>query len=248
MTDKTEVEAPAPTQEGRQMSDVAETLTKTLRRAEDGAGTLPVKEAVKLRPADWHAVTRDAREAAAEITDLRAQLAAVESAMGRGAERFMFPPDGGDPTLAEMVGNMRQQLDAAEAALAKAEAFKLTVASLKNQLTAESERAGRLEAASRALRAQLASAVKERDEARARFNDIDLCKMGQAPCNALLAAEAESDRLRRALDEAVKTARSHWLADNDPNDGTDCVSPYDHLLYRAMLAAVPAAPPAVSQD
>jgi hypothetical protein len=39
----------------------------------------------------------------------------------------------------------------------------------------------------------------ERDEARSRFNDLDLCRHGQAPCNALLAAEAERDRLREAL-------------------------------------------------
>lgn len=43
--------------------------------------------------------------------------------------------------------------DALREALAKAEAFKLTVASLKNQLTAESERAGRLETALRDARA-----------------------------------------------------------------------------------------------
>lgn len=47
------------------------------------------------------------------------ELDDVEKAMGVDAVRFMYPPDGGDPTLAEMVGNMRQQLDAAEAALAK---------------------------------------------------------------------------------------------------------------------------------
>lgn len=33
-----------------------EALEKLLRRAEDGAGTLPAKEAVKLRPKDWHAI------------------------------------------------------------------------------------------------------------------------------------------------------------------------------------------------
>ena len=43
----------------------------------------------------------------------------------------------------------------------------------------------------------------ERDEARSRFNDIDLCKMGQAPCASLLAAEAEVARLREALEELV---------------------------------------------
>jgi hypothetical protein len=69
------------------MSDVAERLTKTLRRAEDEAGTLPAKEAVKLRPVDWHAVTKEAREAAAEITDLRDKLvSATERAQRAEAE------------------------------------------------------------------------------------------------------------------------------------------------------------------
>lgn len=73
------------------MSDVVEKLTKTLRRAEDGAGTLPAKEAVKLRPADWHAVTREAREAANEIARLRAELAAAkERALKFHAETRAF--------------------------------------------------------------------------------------------------------------------------------------------------------------
>jgi hypothetical protein len=38
-----------------------EALMKAIRRAEEGAGTLPAKEAVKLRPSDWHAVCRLAR-------------------------------------------------------------------------------------------------------------------------------------------------------------------------------------------
>jgi hypothetical protein len=66
-----------------------------------------------------------------------------------------------------------------------------------------------------ALRAALASAIKERDEARARFNDIDLCKMGQAPCNALLAATAESDRLRRALEPFANDWRAFPGCDPD---------------------------------
>lgn len=36
-------------------------LMKAIQRAEEGAGTLPAKEAVKLRPDDWHAVCRLAR-------------------------------------------------------------------------------------------------------------------------------------------------------------------------------------------
>jgi hypothetical protein len=92
----------------------------------------------------------------------------------------MFPPDGGDPTLAEMVGNMRQQLDAAET--------------------------------------NLASAIKERDEARAdasqwqgalRFCGGEWSDERGTMLNTIqreraraTAATAESDRLRRAL-EAV---------------------------------------------
>jgi hypothetical protein len=44
--------------------------------------------------------------------------------------------------------------------------------------------------------------VRERDEARSRFNDIDLCRMAQSPCNALLDAEARIAELTRERDEA----------------------------------------------
>lgn len=40
-------------------------LMKAVQRAEDGAGTLPAKEAVKLRPSDWYAVCDRARKLAA---------------------------------------------------------------------------------------------------------------------------------------------------------------------------------------
>ncbi len=33
-----------------------EKIERALRRAEDGAGTLPAKNSVKLVPADWHAL------------------------------------------------------------------------------------------------------------------------------------------------------------------------------------------------
>lgn len=58
------------------------------------------------------------RRAATLIESQRATIerdrAAVFDAMG-DAVRFMDPPDGGDPTQAEMVANMRRQLEAAEA-------------------------------------------------------------------------------------------------------------------------------------
>lgn len=36
--------------------DEVDALQRALAKAEDGAGTLPAKEAVKLCPADWHAL------------------------------------------------------------------------------------------------------------------------------------------------------------------------------------------------
>jgi hypothetical protein len=42
----------------------ADALMRAVRRAEDGAGTMPAKDAVKLRPADWHAVCDAARKLA----------------------------------------------------------------------------------------------------------------------------------------------------------------------------------------
>lgn len=145
---------------------------------------------------------------AAEITTLRAELADVEKAMGANAVRFMDPPDGGDPTLAEMVANMRLQLDAAEAELAaakeRAEAFKLTVASLKNQLTAESERAGRLNAALREGALQSLVDQQQAEEA----------------WDAQKRAEAKAEGLAKALEELPTAivaldwkARKDWTVD-----------------------------------
>lgn len=45
------------------MADLGERLRRALTRAEDGAGTLPAKESVKLRPADWHRLQDIIREA-----------------------------------------------------------------------------------------------------------------------------------------------------------------------------------------
>jgi hypothetical protein len=42
----------------------ADALMRAVRRAEDGAGAMPAKDAVKLRPADWHAVCDAARKLA----------------------------------------------------------------------------------------------------------------------------------------------------------------------------------------
>lgn len=35
----------------------------------------------------------------------------------------------------------------------------------------------------------------------------------------------------KLLQELAIKARADWLEENDPNDGTDCVSPYDEYLY-----------------
>ena len=47
--------------------DLIKRIEAIVLGAEEHAGTLPAKEAVKLRPADWHAVCRVAREAAAAL-------------------------------------------------------------------------------------------------------------------------------------------------------------------------------------
>ena len=48
--------------------------------------------------------------------------------------------------------------------------------------------------------AKAAKLESERDEARLRFNDVDLCQLGQAPCFALLAAEARAERAKTERD------------------------------------------------
>ncbi|MBX9911219.1 MAG: hypothetical protein K2Z25_21255 [Beijerinckiaceae bacterium] len=44
-----------------------------LLRAMDGAGTLPAKDSVKVRPADWHAMEAFVREAVAALRASRAE-------------------------------------------------------------------------------------------------------------------------------------------------------------------------------
>lgn len=54
------------------------------------------------------------------------------------------------------------------------------------------------------LRAEVERLTQERDEARGRFNDLDLCHMGVAPCQTLISAHDEAARLRAMLDEALE--------------------------------------------
>ena len=52
------------------------------------------------------------------------------------------------------------------------------------------------------LQKDLDAAVAERDEARSRFNEIDMCKNGQAPCKWSLKLIAERDAAIAERDEA----------------------------------------------
>ena len=60
---------------------------------------------------EWWEISGTLRGAIASA--IRAEREAVLRALGPGS-RFMDPPDGGDPTPAEQVANMRAVLDAAE--------------------------------------------------------------------------------------------------------------------------------------
>jgi hypothetical protein len=52
--------------------------------------------------------------------------------------------------------------------------------------------------------AELERVKGERDEARSRFNDIDLCQHGQAPCEWALKLSARAERAEASLGVAVK--------------------------------------------
>lgn len=54
-------------------------LRKAMYRAMEGAGTLPAKESVKIRPADWHALEKAVAEAAALIDSLVEKMLRVEA-------------------------------------------------------------------------------------------------------------------------------------------------------------------------
>lgn len=41
----------------------------------------------------------------------------------------------------------------------------------------------------------------------------------------------DDGQYRVTLYSEIKQARNKWLVENDPCDGTDCVTPFDHFLY-----------------
>ena len=49
-------EAPLEADNMADARELRKRLEATVQRAEDGAGTLPARESVKVRPADWHAL------------------------------------------------------------------------------------------------------------------------------------------------------------------------------------------------
>jgi len=49
--------------------------------------------------------------------------------------------------------------------------------------------------------------TRERDEARSRFNEIDLCHMGQAPCDWAMTLIRERDEAVSALPQAIRAER-----------------------------------------
>jgi uncharacterized coiled-coil DUF342 family protein len=70
------------------------------------------------------------------------------------------------------------------------------------------------------LQKDIDTAIAERDEARSRFNEIDLCQNAQAPCKWSLKLIAERDALAKALEECKEDSielfeeRSWWK--NEP--------------------------------
>lgn len=43
---------------------------------------------------------------------------------------------------------------------------------------------------------------------------------------------AQCRQLLAEAKQVILEARREWLADNDPQDGTDVVTPYDAILYK----------------
>lgn len=75
-------------------------------------------------------------------------------------------------------------------------------------------------------KARAEKAEAERDEARARFNDKDLCLNGQAPCEDLLAAErtAYTAGWIACRDAAAQEAFDHTCDDGEPLWNGACVA------------------------
>ena len=87
--------------------------------------------------------------------------------------------------------------------------------------------------------ARAEKAEAERDEARSRFNDIDLCRMGQAPCEAMLAAErtAYAAGWIAGRDAAAEIAESR---DNGWDDDADFMARGIAKDIRALTPPEPA--------
>lgn len=73
---------------------IADKLRRAINRGMEGAGTLPAKEAVKVRPSDWHAIIDIA---SAAIVALDAKEAGgwqpIESAPKDGEAVLLYKPD-----------------------------------------------------------------------------------------------------------------------------------------------------------
>lgn len=117
-------------------------LVAELRRAvttgEDGCGTLPAKEAVKVRPVDWHRITRLAREAAALIEQQAAELAAER----QRSDTLRVQRDGHAAELAEKAGIYDEQVTRAGKQWQAWETRATTAESERDELLREKERLG----------------------------------------------------------------------------------------------------------
>lgn len=105
-----------------------------------------------------------------------------------------------------------QQTEAETAVLQRLAELRAENATLKETI---SGMAGRV---TEGLIARAEKAEAERDEARSRYNDLDLCIHGQAPCSQLLAAEAALAECRaKALEECAAIGDQYDF--NNPHIG-----------------------------
>lgn len=96
-----------------------------------------------------------------------------------------------------------------------------------------------------AKEADLSRVTAERDEARQRFNDIDLCRQWQAPCEWSLkliaqrdAAEAEVLSLRSQLAGAVEALEPFAEVDGEGNEDMPVSSPAVIAVGRSIHYAI----------
>jgi len=107
--------------------------------------------------------------------------------------------------LNRLLGNYEVAIDERDTAIAERDEWKAKFIQQNKDLGCEMmDPNGTIWDYAKKLQKDLDAAIAERDEARSRFNEIDLCKNGQAPCKWSLKLIHERDEARQHRKELAE--------------------------------------------